>query len=678
MAEEQKCNRLKMQSSNLTERTVEKLAELFPNCVTESQDGKGDLKRAIDIDLLRQELSDLVVDGPRERYQLNWPGKREALLAANAPIAKTLRPCRNESVDFNTTKNLFIKGDNLDTLKLLQETYLNRVKLIYIDPPYNTGNDFVYKDDFSQSTGEFFAGTEQMDDQGNRLVANYESNGRFHSDWMSMMYSRLKLSKNLLTDDGIILVSIGPEELKNLIGILGEVFGESNRISILTWEKGRKNDSRFFSDSAEYMVVFAKNKAKLSELGTWRERKEGIDSVLEFYDQQVKACNADHVAVERSMRKFYQELPDYDPRKKLKHFARSDDRGLFFGDNISSASTSIPDYDIIHPTTEKPVKKPTRGWGATQTVMMQRIAEDRVLFGEDETTIPLKKSYLFETDAVVKTPVIYKDGRAASRALRKLLGDDVFNNPKDHHVLADLVSYCLQGKRDAIVMDFFAGSASTAHSVMELNAKDGGTRSYILVQYPEILDPSLATTPASKKTIEKAIEFLKGIGKPLTIAEIGIERIRRAGREVRERAGVNADGLDIGVRVFETASSNMKNVYYTPDSQTQDGLFGQIDNIREGRSDEDLLFQVLLDWGVDLALPIQPEKIAGKNVYLVDEGALAACFETGIDEDFVKALAERKPLRAVFRDSGYGNDSTKINVEQIFKLISPTTEVKTL
>lgn len=672
-------DKLKMHSPDLSQDHIAKIRELFPGCVTEARDeATGAVRLAVDFDQLRQELSDHVVEGPQERYDTTWPGKKEALLASNSRIGKTLRPVSTESLEFDTTKHLFVEGDNLEALKLLQETYLGSVKLIYIDPPYNTGSDFVYDDDFSENAYDFFARSMQVDEAGNRLVANLESNGRFHSDWMSMMYSRLRLARNLLSRDGVILASIGPEELKNILAMMGDVFGEGNRISVLTWEKGRKNDSTFFSDSAEYMVAFARDKEHLSQLGKWRERKEGVDNVFEFYDGLRKDYGDDHAAIEREMKKFYRDLPEDSPEKRLSHFSRSDSRGLFFGDNISSASTSIPDYEIIHPSTGKPVKKPSRGWGATEPVMLERIREDRVLFGPDETTIPLKKSYLMEVDAVVKTPVLYKDGRAASGVLKTLFGDVVFNNPKDHEVLSDVFSYCLQNSKDSIVLDFFAGSGSTAHAVISMNAADGGSRKFIVVQIPEELDASKATSPAAKVTIQKAVKFLDSIGKPKNIAEISKERIRRAGTKILE-GDCHADwNRDVGFRVLKVDTSNMKDVYYRPDELKQSNLLDMVDNLKEGRTAEDLLFQVLVDWGVDLTLPIRRETVQGKTVFFVDDNALVACFERGITEDLVKELAKREPLRVVFRDNGFVSDAVKINVEQIFCQLSPTTEVKAI
>ncbi|MGL5103498.1 MAG: site-specific DNA-methyltransferase [Plesiomonas sp.] len=671
-------DKLKMHSPDMTQQNIEKIQALFPNCVTESKGANGELKLAIDFDQLKQELSNSIVEGPQERYQLNWPGKREALLTANAPIAKTLRPCREESVNFDTTENLFIEGDNLDALKMLQETYLGKVKMIYIDPPYNTGSDFIYEDDFAQDSQEYLRKSIQSDEIGNKLIANYESNGRFHSDWMSMIYPRLRLARNLLSDDGVIFVSIGPEEVKNLLGILSEIFGEDNKISILTWEKGRKNDSTFFSESAEYMLVFARNKEFLASKGKWRERKEGIDTILSTYEKFRQVHCLEHTKIEAEMRKYYSGLEDDDPLKKLSHFYRADDRGLFFGADISSASTSIPDYEIIHPKTLKPVKKPSRGWGATEPVMLERIKNDEVLFGEDESTIPLKKSYLVEVDSIVKTPVFYKDGRAASGILKGLFGDVVFNNPKDHIVLSDIISYCLQGDKNALVLDFFAGSGSTAHAILELNSKDAGNRKFIMVQIPEELKPELATSPAAKQTMNKAIAFLKSNNKKLNIAEISKERIRRAGLKILD-AQCNPDwNKDVGFRVLKIDSSNMADVYYWPDQVSQGSLDLLVDNIKADRTDEDLLFQVLLDWGVDLTLPIRKETIQGKTVFFVDDDALVACFDLRINEALIKELAIKEPLRVVFRDDGFKSDAVKINAEQIFKQVSPHTEVKAI
>ena len=697
---------LKLHSPDFTQENIAKLAELFPNCVTEIKDEGGRLKDekgggnssfnlhpsslryAIDFDQLRQELATAIVEGPQERYQLNWPGKREALLTANAPIAKTLRPCREESVDFDTTQNLFIEGDNLDALKLLQETYLNKVKMIYIDPPYNTGNDFIYEDDFAEDSEAYFRRSNQKDEAGNRLVANTEANGRFHSDWLTMMYSRLKLAKNLLMPDGAIFVSCDEMEQARLRNIMDEVFGMGNFVADMVWAAGRKNDSRLISVSHEYIVCYTRDAEYLKEKKTlWRQRKKGLGEIYAQHEKLKREYRNDYSAMTVALKAWYRDLADSHPAKAHKHYNNIDERGVFFPADISSISgASRPRYEIPHPVTGEPVVVPARGWGYTLESLNRLIEEGRVNFGPDHTTVPTLKAYLKESEYQTPYSVFYQDGRAASKRLRALMGGDYFDFPKDEQIIQELVGM-LTSPEDT-VLDLFAGSGTTAHAVMALNAEDGGKRRHIMVQLPEPCD-------------EKSEAFKAGYK---TIAEIGKERIRRAGKKIREELKAKVEGgrmkdeknqkllldasdssfipqpssLDIGFRVLKVDSSNMKEVYYTPDAVQQADLLGQVDNIRADRTPEDLLFQVLLDWGVDLALPITQEAIAGKAVFFVDGNALAACFERGIDEAFVKELAARKPLRVVFRDAGFSSDSVKINIEQIFRLVSPGTEVKAI
>ncbi|MDP3650952.1 MAG: site-specific DNA-methyltransferase [Rhodoferax sp.] len=691
-------NKLKLHSPDLTQANVDKLAQLFPNCVAEARDGHGAVKRSIDFDQLRQELSGSIVEGPQERYQLNWPGKREALLTANAPIAKTLRPCRAESVDFDTTQNLFIEGDNLDALKLLQETYLNKVKLIYIDPPYNTGSDLVYDDEFKTEASEYFAMSNQRDDVGNRLVANTESNGRFHSDWLSMVYPRLKLARNLLNDEGVILISIDDNELENLKKLCTEVFGEANFIACMVWEKGRKNDAKLLSVGHEYVLIFAKSLDVLRARKTvWREEKPGAREIWEKYLDLRAQDGVTDDFVESGLQTWFSSLPKSHPSKKWSRYKRVDKHGPWRDDNISWPGGGGPTYNVVHPVTGLPCKVPERGWiYANHETMMARVKAGIVEFRADHTEPPFRKSHLRpisfdETPDVefedgddsdsedddlatqVRGSYFYKQSQVAVKFLRSLLGAKAFNNPKDHIELSRLITYVTANDPGAIVMDFFAGSASTAHAMFESNQNDGGMRRYILVQVPEVLDVDV-------KEQKVAAKFCDSLGKPRNIAEISKERIRRAGLKVKQdnegKSGI--DKLDIGFRVLKIDSSNMKEVFYTPDAVSQDLLSDQVNNIREDRTPEDLLFQVLLDWGVDLALPITQESIAGKTVYFVDGNALAACFEEGVSEEFVKLLAKRQPLRVVFRDAGFASDSVKINVEQIFKLMSPGTEVKTI
>ena len=630
--------KLKLHTPDFTQENIAKLAELFPNCITESADEKGAVKRAIDFDLLRQEISSSIVEGSQERYQLNWPGKREALLTANAPIAKTLRPCREESVDFDTTQNLFIEGDNLDALKLLRETYLNKVKMIYIDPPYNTGNDFIYEDDFAEDTEGYLERSNQKDEVGNRLIANTEANGRFHSDWLSMMYSRLKLARNLLRDDGIIFISIDAKEQANLKRLCDEVFGESNHIGSLIWRKkeGGGMADQYFATEHEYVVVYVK-----SSLFTWKD--EILDATISDFpkrDENGRAYKLVKLA-------------------KWGNTARREDRPTMYYPLIDTKGKKI--FPIAPDGSEG-------RWRVGQARANELIKENLIEFAErNDEIVPYEKIYFQENSTKVNKlrSILYAVGGTASgtNELTELFEKkDTFENPKPTNLIKTISRWNLQ--KNDLILDFFSGSSTTAHAVMDLNVEDGGERKFIMVQIPEVCSDTSEAHKAGYKTI----------------AEIGKERIRRAGKKIiAKNAGKEGiDKLDIGFRVLKIDSSNMSDVFYSPDEVKQGDLLAHINNIREGRNEEDLLFQVLLDWGVDLSLPITREVIAGKNVFFVDGNALAACFEVGIDESFVKLLAAKHPLRAVFFDASFASDSVKINIEQIFKLISPTTEIKTI
>lgn len=624
--------KLKLHSPDLTQANIEKLGQLFSNCVTEARDVDGNVKRSIDFDLLRQELTGSIVEGPQERYQLNWPGKREALLTANAPIAKTLRPCREESVDFDTTQNLFIEGDNLDALKLLQETYLNKVKVIYIDPPYNTGKDFVYDDDFAQDTESYLARTNQKDKVGNRLVANSESNGRFHSDWLSMMYSRLRLARSLLSAEGVIFVSIDDCEIGNLRKLCDEVFGEEMFAAQIIWKKrSTPPNDRVIGAQHDYILVYVKE-----SLDAFNLRKRSDDQVARYKN------------------------PDNHPKGP---WAAGDLMGNVKGGRYVASLH----YPITNPRTGKQHYPSSNGnWRFNEARIKELIDNNEIYFGDDDEGRPKLKRFLSQVKDGVTWTTLWDFAplnTEASSEMTAIFGNlATFENPKP----IDLIRLVLEAgsSRDGIVLDFFSGSATTAHAAMKLNAEDGGSRRFILVQLPEVCGEDSEPGRAGFKTI----------------AEIGKERIRRAGKKIKQdNAGKQGiESVDVGFRVLKIDSSNMKEVFYTPDAVSQDLLSDQVNNIREDRTPEDLLFQVLLDWGVDLALPITKEKIAGKTVYFVDGNALAACFDEGVSEDFVKLLAKREPLRAVFRDSGFATDSVKINVEQIFKLMSHSTEVKTI
>lgn len=619
-------DKLKLHTPDLTQANIDKLAELFPHCVVEAAGENGALERRIDFDLLRQELSNRIVEGPVERYQLNWPGKREALLAANAPIAKTLRPCREESVDFDTTRNLFIEGDNLDALKLLQETYLGKVKMIYIDPPYNTGNDFIYDDDFAESSEEYLRRSNQKDADGAALVANTEANGRFHSDWLSMMYPRLKLARNLLRDDGVIFISIDDCEVHNIRKMCDDIFGSENFIAQNVWQKRYSRENRgIIGDAHEYAIVYAKN-------------------VIEFKDVSNK------VAITEAQKRAYSN-DDGDSRGPWRAIPMT-------------AQGYRPNqmYEIESPSGKIFTPPPGRCWSMIESEFLKLKESGRIYFGKNGDAQPGVIRYLSEVKGVV--PWTWwpheETGHTdeARKEIKDILGNiDVFDTPKPVRLIRRMIDIATQS--DDIVLDFFSGSATTAHAVMNSNSEDDGSRQFIMVQIPE---PCNVNNESKKSTFNN-------------IADIGKERIRRVGRKLRE-GNVLGQNLDVGFRVLKVDSSNMLDVYYTPDKVEQGRLELSVDNIKPDRTPEDLLFHVLLDWGVDLTLPITRETLSGKTVYVVDENALAACFELGVTEELVKQIAARKPLRAVFRDAGFANDAVKVNVAQIFKLLSPTTDVK--
>jgi adenine-specific DNA-methyltransferase len=683
--------KLKLHSPDLTQANIDKLAELFPSCVTEARDSKGTLKRSIDFDQLRQELSDHIVEGPQERYQLNWPGKREALLMANAPIAKTLRPCREESVDFDTTKNLFIEGDNLDALKLLQETYLNKVKMIYIDPPYNTGNDFIYADDFSEERDAYFERSYQSDLVGNRLIANQESNGRFHSDWLSMMYSRLRLARNLLQDDGVIFISIDDGEVANLKSMCDEVFGAENFINQISVKakpsagaSGGGEDIKL-KKNVEYLLCFCKSKVNFERFNDVFDERSLAGYIKEYKDEG-KSWKYTRVLHSLGDRTFHSEIKDGggQPIKIYKHenveiltiTELAKRRGLteeaahleyfdrIFRDTNAQSSirqrvlTATDADDTFYSIEYVPVSG--RNKGKTTTLYYKGRNKDLIAWLSDVASIENGK--LVKKDKVGTLWEGFNWNNVSKEG-----GIQYPNGKKPIAFIQRLLGLCTDGESNALILDFFAGSGSVAHAVLAQNQQDGGKRRCISIQIAEMI------TEADRKAYysEPGLDHLK------SISDVAIERMRRAGEKIQELS-VEKLILDIGFRVLKLDTSNLNEVFYSPNFVSQDQLFGSIDNIRDDRTPEDLLFQVLLDWGVDLTLPISKEIIAGKTVYFVDDNALAACFDTGINEEFVKLLAKRESLRVVFRDSGFANDSVKINVEQIFKLMSPSTEVKTI
>jgi len=641
-------DRLKMHSVNKVDENIKKIAELFPNTLTEvikgyRDDGTPIIEHAIDFDVLRQELSDIIVEGPEERYQFTWPDKKKSILLANAPIAKTLRPYREESVDFDTTENLYIEGDNLDALKLLQETYLGKVKMIYIDPPYNTGNDFVYEDDFVQSADEYLENSGQFDEDGNRLVQNTESNGRFHTDWLNMMYPRLKLAKDLLSDDGVIFISIDDNEVENLKKICNEVFGEKNFLVNCIWISGR-TAAAHFTNSHEYIIGYAKNINMLPLF-----KYHGDDQLIS--DRTIKRPSAKNpissidfpagIDFECEDKVFPSQFGDKEPVIVEKGIFECENKKLKYPVTLKAAWAM---KDMI-------IK-----WLNGEEVYDQKGQRIKRFFFKSNGVLQYEK----EKGTVHPNSVI--DDITTKNGTNELVGlfeADVFTFPKP----TKLVQYfsSVLSKED-IILDFFSGSATTAHAVMQLNAEDGGNRKFIMVQLPEPCDENSEAYKAGYKTI----------------AEIGKERIRRAGKKILEEHPEAAGKLDIGFRVLKVDSSNMQDVYYRPDEYTQDLLFSLTDNIKPDRTPEDLLFQVMLDLGVLLSSKIEEMVIGGKKVFSVADGYLMACFDNDVTDEVVREIAKKQPYYAVFRDSGMASDSVATNFEQIFETYSPSTIRKVL
>ena len=620
-------DKLKMQTENIADKNFEILSKMFPNALTETitgydEDGKPIVERAIDADVLRQEISCKVVEGKDERYQFTWPDKKKAVILANAPIIDTLRPCKEKSVDFDNTENIYIEGNNLEVLKLLQETYLGKIKLIYIDPPYNTGHDFIYSDNFSKTISEYLSLSGQYDDDGNQMVANLESSGRFHSDWLNMMYSRLRLAKNLLSDDGVIVISIDDNEQHNLRKICDEIFGASSFVTDFIWNsrKSVSNDA-VVSLNHNYTLVYAKNMSVFYEnKSTFKlpDTGEGFDN------------------------------PDNDPRGKWK-------ADPFDSPGIRPNLT----YKITNPNNGAEYWPPEgRCWRTGEKEYLQFLEEGRIVFGKKGTSKPQLKRFFSDAQSKGLTPKsLWDDCGTATEGTKEILdifGTKVFDTPKPVEFLKRIIELCTN--EDSIVLDFFSGSATTAHAVIEKNIEDGGKRKFIMVQVPEECDEKSQAKSAGYNTI----------------CEIGEERIRRVGDRNK------SSSVDVGFRVLKIDSSNMKDVYYTP-TETQQSLFDTYaDNIKEDRTPEDLLFQVMLDLGVLLSSKIEETTIAGKKVFNVADGFLIACFDKDVTEETVKAVAEKKPYYAVFRDSSMANDSVATNFDQIFASISPETVRKVL
>lgn len=651
---------MKKNASDRAQNNIKHLRDLFPDCVTESRNEKGDLILAVDFDLLRQRLSGNIVEGPQERYRLDWPGKRDALLATNTPVDKTLRPCRTESVHFDSTRNLFIEGDNLDVLKLLQESYLAQIKLIYIDPPYNTGNDVVYRDCFSEEHSTFLERTGAKDTANRLLQSNVDTTGRFHSSWLSMMYPRLSLARNLLRNDGIALVSIDEKEHANLVKLGKLVFGEDNFCGEIVWKNSVKNDQRYISIQHEYLLVFVKSKQY--NKGDWKETKEGLAEIYRKFAEFRQEHGDDWEKIHVSARTWYSGFPESSPIFSSRHYNWMDERGVYCPDNIAGPEDGQYTYALPHPVTGQPCKMPSSGWRYPKATMLSRIAENRIHFGPDHTVIPHNKTYLSDTEKQSLGSVRVVDGRGASRRLKKLFGAKVFTNPKDEFVLKDLFRAMDVSGTD-IVLDFFAGSASTMHAVWELNKETGSSCRCILIQLAEDLHVihQLAKGGA-KRVAENAIGYVTHKGLPKNLCEIAKERLRLT----RDKYGREWSG-DMGFRVLKLDSSNSIDVRHYPSGTGQNKLTMFADRYKTDRTREDLLFQVLLDSGMDLSVKIRHERIANKDVYFMDEAGFIACFDDDLDERFARELVQFAPRRVVFRDSGIATDSARLIMESILK-----------
>ena len=619
-------DKLNMQTTNIVDENIKKIGELFPNCLTERLNDEGKPEVAIDFDQLRQELSKDIVEGAEERYQFTWPDKRNAIRLANAPTTDTLRPCREESVDFDNTQNLYIEGDNLQVLKLLRENYLGKVKMIYIAPPYNTGNDFVYNDDFSQSTGEYMHNSGQEDEEGNRLVTNSESNGRFHTDWLNMIYPRLKVAKDLLSEDGVIFISIDDCEQRNMRILCDEIFGESNFVTQIVWQKihSIKNDARFFSENHEYALIYARNKEKY--------KVELLPRTAEMNERY--------------------KNPDNDPRGPWQS-----------GDLVASGERSNGHFIIISPKSGKTFDVPQgKHWVYSESNLKKLVEDNQIWFGEDGNSFPRKKRFLSDVQDGRTASTIWLSeevghNQTATREVKHLFDDNkYFDFPKPVSYIKQMLM--VSTKNEDIVLDFFSGSATTAHAVMQLNAEDDGKRKFIMVQLPEATDEKSEANKAGYKNI----------------CEIGKERIRRAGKKIKEESPLTTQDLDTGFRVLKLDSSNMQDVYYTPAEFNEQKLFD--DNIkpdRLGNDGEDLLFQTMIELGIELSAKIEKRSIAGKAVWSVSDGYLMACFDEEVNETTITEIARQHPYYFVMRDSSLANDQVADNFEQIWEEYSKET-----
>ena len=665
-------DKLRMQSTNGVQENMAKIQSLFPDCVTETIDERtGELVRKVDFEKLQQNLSDVIISGREERYQFTWPDKKKAILLANSPVNAALRPCREESVDFDNTQNLYIEGDNLDVLKCLKETYLHKVKMIYIDPPYNTGKDFIYGDNFSEKAEDYLIDSGQYDEQGNQLETNVESNGRFHTDWLNMIYPRLKVARDLLTDNGVIFISIDDHEQENLKKVCDEIYGSANFTGCIVLQTATDNNPRQINTEHEYILCYSKNKAIQDY---WYADSEKAKLIQEKYLELLQKYGQDIETIQRELRNWIKENAEI--LKGVSHYDNVDEKGVFHDGDIANTVFGGYKYDVHHPITGKICKIPDKGFRYPEKTMRDMIKNGEIMFGDDETTLIKPKKRLENAKDVLRS-VIYEDGRSSTKQFEALMARDIFQNPKSTTILSRLFNFVVED--GDIVMDFFSGSASTAECIMNLNEKKHSNIHYILVQIPESIDKVLLTAKdKAKKTAQNAIKFLDSIGKPHTICEIGKERIRRAGKKIKEDSPLTTQDLDTGFRVLKLDSSNMEDIYYTPKDISQANLFSLVDNVKSDRTAEDLLFQVMLELGATLDSKIETEVVADKTIYNVADGYLVACFDKDVTDEVVTTIAKMHPLYAVLRDTSMATDSTATNFEQLFKTYSLDTVTKIL
>lgn len=667
--------KMRMESVDMTEKNIDRIADLFPNCITEAVDEERSTpdqkvyKKVVNFELLRQMLSGDVLEGD-EAYEFTWVGKKAAIVEANKPIRKTLRPCPEESVNWDTTENLYIEGDNLEVLKLLQESYLGKVKMIYIDPPYNTGSDLLYKDDFALSYDEYDESLGAFDEDGNRLFKNAESNGRFHSDWCSMIYPRLMIARNILSEDGVLCISIDDNELENLKKICDEVMGSACFVDCITWNKRvPKNDNKGIGNIHEYILVYVKSPQSTRQ---FLMMKDGLNDIFELLE---------------SLKKKQVPLPEAEKQLKQLYNKKGYDRGITLYNNLDenyepwgkinvswpNADTFGPRYDVLHPKTGKPTKVPDRGWRWNRESFDSKLDYNHVYerydgsfvcgeiwFAKDEYTQPSSIKYLKDVNKMLLRSIISLKSDGGIEVEKLFDGKSYFSYPKPVSLLKLLINSLEEN--DGIFMDFFSGSATTAHAVMQLNAEDGGNRKFVMVQLPEPCD-------------DKSEAYKSGY---INICEIGKERIRRAGKKIKEESPLTTQQLDAGFRVFKLDDSNMNDVYYSAGDYSQDMLSMLESNIKADRTDLDLLFSCLLEWGLPLSMPYTSEQIEDCTVHTYNEGDLIACFDENIPDSVIKAIAKRQPLRAVFRDSSFNGSPAKINVGEIFKMLAPDTRVKVI